>query len=263
MCLIFIANRFHSACPLILAANRDEFYARPTLPARFWEEYPHLLAGIDRQGGGTWLGITTGGKFAAITNYRDPAGLNPDAPSRGALVRDFLVQDLEAELYLQQIQTNSRKYNSFNLILGRVPRRTGPGLFYYSSREETIRPLPPGIHGLSNHLLDSPWPKVEKGRRRLAALLDTERPPEAEELLEMKGDREVPPDDQLPDTGVGLEWERCLSPMFIRTEGYGTRSTTVILVHADGRAQFTERNYTPETGGDLRTVTHTFTFRIN
>jgi uncharacterized protein with NRDE domain len=246
MCLILAAYKQHKRYPLILAANRDEFYDRPTRPAAFWKDPPDILAGRDLKGSGTWMGIDRRGRLAAITNFRDPASLKADAPTRGLLVSNFLAGSRSAQDYLQTISDNGTRYNGFNLLLF-----DRSGLWHYSNREGNIRSLEPGIHGLSNHLLNTPWPKVQQGRQALAGLL-SEAPPSIEPLtlIDMLEDRHIAPDDQLPQTGVGLEKERMLAPMFIQSDNYGTRCTSVVLYDSGGVITFVEKNH-PHPGSDL------------
>jgi uncharacterized protein with NRDE domain len=235
MCLILFAWKVHANFPLILAANRDEFYERPTAPASFWEDAPGLLAGRDLQAGGTWLGITRRGRVAALTNYRNPATLKDDAPSRGMLVSDFLRGRRTPEAYLRWLSPMAARYNGFGLLVGHSDE-----LYYFSNRGMKA-PLSPGIHGMSNHLLDTPWPKVERGKQALGSLLESEKAPSPEALLDLLADRSWPPDDRLPSTGVGLEWERVLSPLFIESPAYGTRSSTILIIDRKGRVTFVER----------------------
>ncbi|MGC1954933.1 MAG: NRDE family protein [Gammaproteobacteria bacterium] len=237
MCLIFVAYRQRADYPLIIAANRDEFYRRPSAAAHHWNEAPTVLAGRDLKARGTWLGITRAGRFAAITNFRDPRRNRDSAPSRGQLVRDYLCGDLSPQAYCQAISSSAAAYNGFNLLLGN--RRE---LWYYASQGDRARALEAGLYGLSNCLLDTPWPKVVRGKELFRRLLTQERLSETA-LLHMLADRTCPPDELLPDTGVGLPWERTLAPIFIRSDHYGTRSSTVLLVTAEGRVQFSERNF--------------------
>jgi len=252
MCLILFAWRAHEAFPFILAANRDEFYERPTAPADFWEEAPDLLAGRDLKAGGTWFGVTRQGKVAAITNYRDPASLKAGAPSRGEVVSGFLRGREGPAAYLDRLVPAAGRYNGFSLLLG-----DASGLFVYSNRGESLT-VEPGIHGMSNHLIDSPWPKVVRGKAALARLLGEAGVPSPEALLDLLADRTRPPDGELPDTGVGLEWERILSPLFIESPSYGTRSSTVLLVRRTGQATFIERLFQ----GGVPWMTARFNFRI-
>lgn len=237
MCLILFGLQAHPDFPLVLAANRDEFYKRPTATASFWEDAPDVLAGRDLQSGGTWLGVTRSGRLAAITNYRDLSNINPDAPTRGALVADFLMGDQAPEAYLQEIAPRAADYNGFNLLVGQ-----GADLWYFSNYEGTVRQVTVGVHGLSNALLNTSWPKVEKGKKALNRLL-TEEAFEPNVLLDMLRDTERAPDAALPSTGIPLALERDLSPMFIETPKYGSRSSSVIVWGADGQLHFTERTH--------------------
>lgn len=238
MCLILIAYRYHPRYPLLVAANRDEFHDRPTAPLGFWEDIPQIVAGRDLKEGGAWMGIDRTGRFAAITNYRDPSRVLPDAPSRGHLVSDFLRSAEPARVYLDRLASKASAYNGFNLVLG-----DAGGLFYYSNRGGELRALAPGLYGLSNHLLDTPWPKLERGRRALRQLLDRQPDPTPDELLELLTDRALAPDSDLPHTGVPLEWERWLSAIFIAAPGYGTRSSTALRVDAGGQAWLVETTW--------------------
>ena len=239
MCLIVISYEQHPRYPLVVAANRDEFYARPTAPAEFWGERPDLLAGRDLLGGGTWLGITRSGRFAAVTNYREPGESRSEAPSRGQLVTGYLRSGAPPLDYLQKISRRGADYNGFNLIAG------SPGsMAWYSNRGGDPRELDSGVYGVSNHLLDTPWPKVERGKAGVTAILG-DGEPDPEVLLGILADRTLAGDDALPDTGVGRDLERTLSPMFISSDNYGTRSSTVLTVDTRGRVRFAERSYEP------------------
>ncbi len=240
MCLILFAYKVHPAYPLILAANRDEFYDRPSAPADFWSRHPQVLAGIDLKERGTWLGVTKEGKFAAITNYRDPASWKKDAPSRGGLVSRYLTGSSSAEKYLKRVSARAAEYNGFNLLLG-----DARDIFVYSNRGK-MQKLTPGIYGLSNRLLDTPWPKVRRGKKLMKAALDKKGAELEEALFALLADRQVPPDDQLPETGVNLEWERMLSPIFITSPVYGTRSSSILLIGRNKRIKFMEKVYNGE-----------------
>lgn len=229
MCLILFAYRRHPSFRLIVAANRDEFLDRPTAPLAFWSDSPQVLAGRDLKEGGTWLGITRTGRFAALTNYRDPARLVQNAPSRGRLVSDYLQGDEPAHAYLDRLVARAHSYNGFNLLLG-----DGEELFYYANLAGEPRSLEPGLYGLSNHLLDTPWPKLKRSRLLLHQLLNRRPNPTADELLDLLVDRVPAPDAELPRTGVPLEWERWLSPVFIEAPNYGTRASTVLLANNIG-----------------------------
>jgi uncharacterized protein with NRDE domain len=239
MCLLILAIQAHPAYKLIIAANRDEFYERHTSPAGFWDKRPHILAGRDLRGRGTWLGITRTGRIGAITNYRDPTSFKPNAPSRGKLVTDFLSGNKDPEAYLREVDLKAKKsYNGFNLVVGMEDR-----LFWYSNRGHGIQRIARGIHGLSNHLLDTPWPKVSRAKAALERTLRDASHIAPETLLEILLDRTIPQDRSLPDTGVGIELERMLSPIFIAGTDYGTRSSTVILMDHEARVTFLERTH--------------------
>ena len=238
MCLILLALDSHPDYSLIVAANRDEFYDRPTAPAAFWSDAPSILAGRDLQAGGTWLGIDRRGRFAAVTNYRQ-GQREPAAPrSRGHLVRDFLTSSIDAEEYMRGVERDADSYNGFNLLAGDSRR-----LCYFSNREGRTRQLSPGVYGLSNHLLDTAWPKVVSGKTALEALVRNAEPELIEALLALLFDRTRPSDDLLPRTGVGEEWERLLSSAFIASNAYGTRSSTIVLVARNARVTFVERTF--------------------
>jgi uncharacterized protein with NRDE domain len=238
MCLILLAYKAHPRYPLIIAANRDEFYDRPTAPAAFWEDAPSVLAGKDLRSGGTWLGVTRTGRIAALANFRGPQEFKANAPSRGLLVSNFLLGDLSGAEYLEKLQNTADHYNGFNMIFGDVRQ-----MYYFSNRGDIPPLLSPGIHGQSNHLLDTPWPKVLRGKESLHGVLSKQANPSAEDLFTLLADRNVPEDRLLPDTGIGLEKERLLASLFIAAPAYGTRSSTVILVNRDGDITFCERTY--------------------
>lgn len=236
MCLILFAHRAHPDYPLVVAANRDEWFRRPTARAGFWPDAPAVFAGRDLEQQGTWLGVTRGGRFAALTNFRDPDSNRPDAPSRGMLVSAFLRSQGPAREYLERLRGDAARFNGFSLLAG-----DGDSLAYFSNREGEIRDLAPGVYGLSNSLLDVPWPKVESGKARLAAALDGR--PSPAELLALLDDTELATDDALPSTGVSRDWERRLSSLRITGDAYGTRSSTALLVGADGEVSFSERSF--------------------
>ena len=196
-----------------------------------------MLAGRDLQQGGTCLGVTRDGRFAALTNYRDPAANRPDARSRGELVRNYLCGALAAQEYLERVRADGGDYNGFNLLAG-----DAGGLWYYANRMDTVAAVAPGVHGLSNHLLDTPWPKVAKAKAGLAACLAGRDEDLAAGVFALLADEAPAPDAALPDTGVGLAWERTLSPVFIASADYGTRSSTVVLLGGGG-TRFAERSW--------------------
>ncbi len=237
MCLIFVAVDAHPEYRIVIAANRDEYYERPSAPACFWPEAPQLFAGRDLRGGGTWFGVSRTGRIAALTNYRDPEAMKAEAPSRGRLVSDFLLGREKPDAYLERVCSNARRYNGFSLLVGQ-----GADLYWCSNRASGVHALDPGIHGLSNHLLDTPWPKVERGKRALGDLL-AEKSFCAEDLFRILLDRTPASDELLPDTGVGPELERMLSPIFIISPGYGTRSSTVLLLDRKGMFTFIEKSF--------------------
>jgi len=243
MCLILFAIDRHPQYRLVVAANRDEYYHRQTLPANFWPDKPSILAGRDVQQGGTWMGITTSGRFAALTNYRDPSRHKPQAPSRGHLVQKFLVSSTSPESFMQDLLDEGDRYNGFNLLAG-----TPENLYYFSNREKVIRHLESGYHGISNSLLDVPWPKVTRGIDGLTACLQQQEISH-EDLFALMADRELADDSELPQTGVSLEMERMLSSIFIEMPGYGTRSTTILLVDRKNQVQFWERTFFPDQPG--------------
>lgn len=238
MCLIVFAWQVVPGAPLIAAANRDEFYDRPAAAAGAWPENPKIFAGRDLKGGGSWMGITQEGKFAALTNIRGPQERRLDAPSRGALVADYLAGDMGPEDYIAAISGGKCEYNGFNLVIGDRQR-----LYWYSNRgggdERNGKQLEPGIYGISNSLLDAPWPKVVRTKAQFASLLCQGAPEDA--FFEMLADTTCAPDLRLPDTGIALDLERVLSAVCIETPGYGTRTSTVVKLYADAPPELIER----------------------
>ncbi|HEX2205282.1 MAG TPA: NRDE family protein, partial [Longimicrobium sp.] len=236
MCLILFAHDVHPRHRLVVAANRDEFYARPTAPAAFWDDAPGVLAGRDLREGGTWLGVTRGGRFAAVTNVREPEAYRVGAPSRGFLVSDFLRGSMSPEAYAERLAATAGEYNGFNLLAG-----DGRSLVWLSNRGEGPRVLGPGVYGLSNALLDTPWPKVELGKEDLRRALEGASDEAlVAALFATLARRDPAPDVRLPATGVGVERERALSSAFIATPEYGTRCSTVVFFGRDGALSFTE-----------------------
>ena len=239
MCLLVLAWNSHPRYRLVLAANRDEFHERPTAPLAWWPDEPCVLAGRDLRGHGTWLGATREGRIAVVTNFRDlespPAA---DAPSRGDLVTRFLSGRASPASYLHELQPRAHRYAGFNLVVG-----DAHGLLYFSNRSgEDARSLRPGIYGLSNHLLDSPWPKLRRTRDRLAELVA--RPAIAPAtLFGVLNDRQPADEAEIPDTGLPADWERALSAPFVVHERYGTRCSTLLVVDRDGRTTMQERRY--------------------
>lgn len=236
MCLIAVAWQAHPDYPLIVLANRDEFHARPAAPARFWTEAPQVLAGRDLSAGGTWLGVTRQGRFAALTNVREP-GMPPGGRSRGLIVSAYLLGEEPAEAYTTRVTAEGGDYSGFNLLAS-----DGDSLWWTSNRGAGPRRLDPGVYLLSNHLLDTPWPKVELLRAGFMAQLSQ---PDPEALLALLQDEREAADIDLPDTGVGLAMERLLSAPFIRSPQYGTRASTVVMAGED-RIRFVEQGHGPE-----------------
>ncbi len=254
MCLVIFAFQSNPDYPLVVAANRDEFYHRETAAAAFWPQHPALLAGRDLEQGGTWMGLTRSGRFAAITNFRDPAQTGAAPRSRGELTLDFLLSALDPETWLAQIASRADDYAGFNLLVG-----DRHALWCASNSNSTraqalsTRRLQPGLYGLSNARLDTPWPKVSRGKRGLAAVLD-EGSVDHERLLQVVADRREAPVDQLQPHGLEQEeMDRLLSAQFITAQqyGYGTRSTTTLWLDSDGRAHWRELSF--DSGGAVTT----------
>ncbi len=250
MCTLLFAHRADPEYPLVIAANRDEHYGRATERADYWRDAPEVLGGRDGVAGGTWMALRRDGRWAALTNVREPGRVLERAPSRGDLVRDFLVGDVASPAaYLESVAARAQEYNGFNLVVGEA----GGELWYLSNRDESsparLQRIAPGIYGVSNALLDTPWPKVTRGREALDQELTRaraeSRAPDADALLELLHDPRQAPDEQLPSTGVSHELERLLSPLFIATERYGTCSSTALVVDRLGRARFVERTTNP------------------
>ncbi len=242
MCLLLISNNTNPEYPLVVAANRDEFYQRPTEKARFWKDYPQLLAGKDAEAGGTWLGITRSGRFAAITNYRDMRSIKRNAPTRGLLTLNFLKSNVSAFEYGSSLSEKSGQYNGYNLLFSDMEN-----LFYFSNQTRDLKKLSSGVYGLSNHLLDTPWPKVVRSKETFLDAVAKDKISE-QELFGILSDNREAPEDQLPDTGLSRELEKAVSPVFIKSEKYGTRSSTVILVNSVNEVLFVERSLDAESG---------------
>jgi uncharacterized protein with NRDE domain len=254
MCLLVFALNMHPDYDLLLAANRDEFFNRPARPATFWKDKPKLLAGMDLQGGGTWLGVSLDGKFCAITNYRDLKNHQENAPSRGLLPLNYLESTQSPSAFIDSIRSEADRYNGFNLIAG-----NRNSTWYYSNIQKKPVELGPGIYGLSNHLLDTPWPKVEKAKETLAEIVSHDEPTH-HELFRLLGDRTTAPENQLPDTGLDRAAEKKLSSIFIEMDGYGTRSSTVIMLNKSRYLEFWER--VNQNGGEDAPGDSYFSFQI-
>lgn len=238
MCLLFFAYKCSSFHNLVVAANRDEFLDRQTVALHVWDGPKKILGGRDLRGGGTWMGVSEDGKFAAITNFRGPRENNCSAPSRGELISDFLADDMSGLQYGQIVEAEGHKYNGFNLVFGDKEQ-----LYYYCNRNGGVQKLEPGFYGLSNHFLDTPWPKIKRGKKLLNDIMTTTSAIDIDRIWKHLGDTLVPPDEELPDTGVGLVWERLLSSIFIDSSLYGTRSSAVVTITSGGLVDFYEKSY--------------------
>ncbi|MEQ9285865.1 MAG: NRDE family protein [Cyclobacteriaceae bacterium] len=255
MCLILFSWKTHPKYKLVLAANRDEFYDRPTATADYWEDHPGILAGKDLHAGGTWIGLGKSGRIAAITNYRDPQNIDPKAISRGNLTLNYLKSSDSPESYLRKVKASGVHYNGFNLLVG-----DADSMFYYNNVNHQITELQPGTYGLSNGFFQENWPKLKKGRDALKNLLKEKEIPE-QKLIEILTDKEMAEDRLLPKTGIPLDWERALSPLFITTEKYGTRCSTLIFIDAEGNGRFVEKTY--ERGTSKEETLKEFNFKTN
>lgn len=242
MCLIVFAWQVIPDMPLIAAGNRDEFYDRPAKPADWWDDHPQIYAGRDLQGGGTWIGVTRDGRFAALTNIRAPSEMRADAPSRGALVTNYLAGKMSADEYAGQLKSQAGDYNGFNLLIGDSKQ-----LIWFSNRgdgdERNGTSLAPGIYGLSNSLLDCAWPKVVRTKAEFASLLCQGAPEDA--YFEMLTDTTCASDCRLPHTGVSLERERLLSAVCIASADYGTRVSTLVKLQNHQQPVLLERPTLP------------------
>jgi uncharacterized protein with NRDE domain len=252
MCLILFAYQKHPKYKLIVAANRDEAYHRPTAPAHFWEDIPFILAGRDLEKMGTWMGVTKSGRFSALTNYRDPKETKEGKNSRGELVSNALTFQGEVSDYMKSLGRSDDSYPGYNILAG-----DSNELFYYSNVGKTLIKISPGVYGLSNHLLDSEWPKVKRGKEGLTQITANDSELQVEEIFSLLSNAEEAPDELLPNTGVPLEMERVLSPMFIKSNGYGTRSSTILLM-SDTEIEFIERVYVSD--GTSKTEKFTIKF---
>jgi uncharacterized protein with NRDE domain len=240
MCVIYFALKQNPSHPFLLLANRDEFYDRPSQAAKYWEDFPDIYAGRDLVRNGTWLGVDRAGRFAAVTNFRDPTARVGER-SRGELVADYLKRNIEPKDYLVEVEQIAGRHSGFNLLVGGVTDVKAE-VFYYSNRGGPPRQLSPGVYGLSNHLLDTPWPKVVKGKDRLSEVLRREDVTSTE-LFEILSDETTAGDDELPSTGIAFDAEKALSAVLIKTPGYGTRCSTVLSFSPDGKWSFEERTY--------------------
>ncbi|MEN2767836.1 NRDE family protein [Ornithinibacillus xuwenensis] len=236
--LILFQLQEHPHYKLILTANRDEFYNRPTAQAQFWQTAPTILAGRDLEQMGTWLGITKEGRVAALTNYRDPKQMKFGKFSRGAIVSNYLESMDTAEHYLEALRKDKLNYVGFNVLVGNPNE-----LAYYNNIEDSMTAIPPGTHGLSNHFLNTPWPKVEKGKKKLQEYTLNREKIIVEDLFQILSDSEEADEKEIPDTGIDKELEKRLSPMFIALPDYGTRCSTVVTIDNNNYVTFSERTF--------------------
>lgn len=243
MCIAYLSLGTNRHWPVFIAANRDEFHERPSLPARPWPDAPHVIAGRDLSAGGTWLGISGGRRWALLTNFREPGKQREGRASRGRLVSDFLLEGMPADDYAKSVYSAAGTYNGFNLIVG-----DGLDAWYVGNHAACAGPVPlaPGRYALSNHALDTPWPKVERLRTRMDALVPETDELDLEPVYETLRDGVQPSDEELPTTGVPLDVERMLSSIFIVSPHYGTRCSTIIALDAHGNGVFSETSYDPE-----------------
>lgn len=253
MCLVAFQLQSHPKYKLVMMANRDEAYARSTAPAQFWSDYPNILAGRDLEQMGTWLGVNKQGKVAALTNYRDFTLRETGNLSRGHIVTSYLQSDLSAQMFMDQLHTDRANYAGCNVLAGSADE-----MFYYSNIEQSIKHLTKGTHGLSNALLDTPWPKVDRTKALLAEYMEQTTEIDPDVLFNIMQRAEPFPTKQLPDTGVGEDLESLLSSIFIQSEEYGTRCTTVLTIDSDDHINFEERTYEKGTF----TTTQKFSFDI-
>lgn len=237
MCTILFSYKTTPGYRLILAANRDEFVNRRTAPLAYWHDFEEVLAGRDLQEGGTWLGLNSKGRLGAITNFREPQTVSTDCPSRGEILSQYLAGNDNDSDFLSNLEVKASKYRGFNLLFG-----DSDTIYYYSNRAEAMLQLKPGVYGLSNHLLDTGWPKVERGKMLLKRVLSSTNF-RVEDIFSMLCDNHQPPEELLPDTGIGEVWERLLASIFITSEFYGTRSSAVITIRDDGHTEFRERTF--------------------
>ena len=245
MCVIFIALKQSSKFPFIIAANRDEYYERPTAPAAYWSDLPEIIAGRDERAGGTWLGVTESGRFAAITNHYDPTGgHDPKLKSRGDIVSSYLVTGNSLDEFSVDLDHNRNSYNGFGFVFGNFAR-----LRYQNNRNDTVTDITEGVHGLSNHFLNTPWPRVEAGKRKLSHLLSSEDHVNAEQLFEILRDKNAANEysSSLDLSNFSRRNKPSELPIFIQLGDYGTRSSSVLLVDSEGTVTFEERTFHPST----------------
>ena len=261
MCILFIANNIREDYPLIIAANRDEFHARPTAPSQFWSEYPNLLAGRDLEAKGTWMGVTRNGKIAALTNVRQPDNIKQNVVSRGELVVNWLLStsDNNASAHATTLHATHEQYNGYNLVFGQITEQGTGNLSVYNNANNTLHTIEDGVIGLSNADIVTPWPKVTQGVNSLADYTRNSAKVDTEALFAILRQDNKAADDVLPNTGIGYEWEKALSSIFIQTPEYGTRTSTLLLVDNNKQVKWLERQFSGS-GGVL--YTREYAFRI-
>jgi uncharacterized protein with NRDE domain len=254
MCLIVLAYKYHPDYKLILAANRDEFYERPSEAAKFWKDKPSMLAGKDLKEGGTWCGITKDGRLAAITNYRNIKSIKNDAVSRGKIVTDYLTGSYSPEQFAEILTNSAEQYNGYSLVLG----DESTNLFFFSNQTKKLEKIQPGIHGLSNHLLDTPWFNVTRGKEHLKNAINKNEN-FVNNIFEVLSDKTPAPDDNLPDTGLPKEIEKSISSIFVENKNYGTRSSTIILIDNEDNVTFIEKSLEAK---KKKWITKSFSFEM-
>lgn len=254
MCLLAFAWNTHPRYRFVFAGNRDEFHARPAAAAEWWQDAPDVFGGRDLEAGGSWLGLRRDGRFAVVTNFREPDRRPAGVRSRGELVTRFLADSSNASAYLAELRRTGDEYAGYNLVFGDLLAPNND-LHYFSNREGEASPLAHGLHALSNHLLNTPWPKVARLRSRFTTELDKPEPA-IDALLGFLGDTEPAGDNEMPATGLSPEWERLLSAPKVVSPEYGTRASTVILVEHGGRMHFHERRFTVSGGVESDTEQH-------
>ena len=237
MCYILLAINQRKEYPFILAANRDEFYQRASSQLAFWEDKPHIAGGRDLEQGGTWMGVTKTGHFAAITNYREAATSRASLRSRGLLITDYLDSNININSFSDKLQAQADTYSGYNLIYGNLPNQ----LYYFSNRNNRKpQPLAAGIYALSNHLLDTPWPKVKSGKQNFEKIIKNPKSKLNPLLFQLLSDQTTADSDQLPNTGIDGKFEKLLSSIFIKSDHYGTRCSSILTVDQFGQISFTE-----------------------
>lgn len=257
MCLILFAYRSHPDYPLVLAANRDEYYRRPTQPLDFWQDKADILAGRDLEGMGTWLGINRNGRWSALTNFRGAAVPLAAPPSRGDLVRDYIAGMAPPADYLEHVRDVGSRYGGFNLVVG-----DSTDVFYYTNQAHDIHHFQPGIHGISTCLLGVEWPKITRGKAGMSHRISGGQEITTEPFFQLLQDATIPPEDDIPRTGMDRDWERTLSPLFIESDTYGTRSSSVILIEKTGKVTFAERTHVKNGVKSPAHGTREFTYQI-